>query len=75
VKVPIRNYHTTPLTLFIEPWCIQYEIPPGGEAHVTLEDGCPYSIDVHPQQFVAFWDESTNPPAEVEVFSSRPSLE
>lgn len=73
--LPIRNYLETPLTLFIEPWCEQYEIPSGGEAHINIEDGRPYSLDVHPERWVSFWDESTKPPAMVEVFATRPSLE
>lgn len=75
MKVPIRNYLGEPLTLFLEPWCDEFEIPPGGEAIITLEDGRAYSIDVYPEQWVSFWDEGSSPPAAVEIFSNRPSLE
>jgi hypothetical protein len=58
VKLPIRNYLAKPLTLFVEPYCHQYEIPPGGEAIIHLEDGQPHSIDYHPDEWVSVWDES-----------------
>jgi len=71
VKLPIRNYLTVPLTLFLEPWCDQYKVPPGGEAIVTLEDGCPHSIDFHPDNWVSLWDEGGDPMATVEVYPDR----
>jgi hypothetical protein len=71
VRLPIRNYTSTPLTLFIEPYCNQFEIPPGGEAIITLEDGQPHSIDYHPDNWVSLWDEGLNPMATVEVFPDQ----
>lgn len=73
MKLPIRNYMSAPLTLFIEPWCDQYEIPAGGEAIVTLEDGRPHSIDVHSEQWVALWDEGAG--CTIEVFATHRSLQ
>jgi hypothetical protein len=55
MKLPIRNHISSPLTLFIEPYCDQYEIPPEGEAIVTLEDGEPYSLDCCPENLVTLW--------------------
>ena len=49
----------------------QHEIPPGGEAIVTLEDGHPHSIDLHPEQWVSLLDEGTNPLAEVSVYPDQ----
>jgi hypothetical protein len=57
MRLPFRNYHPTPLTIFIEPECDQYEVPAGGMAIVTLEDGLPHSIDVHPEQWISIWSE------------------
>ena len=57
MKLPFRNYHPTPLTIFIEPECDAYEVPVGGMAIVTLEDGQPHSIDVHPEQWISIWNE------------------
>lgn len=57
MRLPIRNYLSTPLTIFTEPVCDQYEVPPGGEAVVTLEDGHPHSIDIHPENWVSVWNE------------------
>lgn len=71
MKLPIRNYLSVPLTLFIEPLCRQHEIPPGGEAIVTLQDGCPHSIDFHPDNWVSLWDEGTDPMASVEVYADQ----
>lgn len=67
MKLPIRNYLPTPLTIFIEPICFQYEIPVGGEATITLEDGHAHSIDIHPDQWVSIWNEG-NKSAVVEIF-------
>lgn len=76
MRLPIRNYLSTPLTIFIEPVCDQYEVPAGGEAIVTLEDGYPHSIDVHPDQWVSIWNEGPEW-AQVEIFDehqfSKPS--
>jgi hypothetical protein len=71
MRLPIRNYTASPITLFIEPQCDQHEIPPGGEAIVTLEDGRPHSIDLYPEQWISLWDEGTNPLAEVRVFPDQ----
>jgi len=73
VKLPIRNYLPVPLTLFIEPWCDQYEIPPGGEAVVTLEDGRPHSIDFLPNNWVSLNDEgmAATATATVEIYPDR----
>ncbi|WP_426387618.1 hypothetical protein [Sphingobium sp. R-21] len=70
MRLPIRNYLSTPLTIFIEPICDQYEVPVGGEAIVTLEDGHPHSIDVHPDQWVSIWNEGQEL-AQVEIFNEH----
>jgi hypothetical protein len=70
MRLPIRNYLATPLTIFIEPVCDQYEVPVGGEAIVTLEDGYAHSIDVHPDQWVSIWNEGPEW-AKVEVFTEH----
>jgi hypothetical protein len=57
MKLPIRNRTPEPLTLFIEPYCDEHEIPPEGEAIVTLADGHPHSLDFHPENLVSLWDE------------------
>src|SRR5688500_11090759 len=57
MKLPIRNRTSQPLTLFIEPYCDEHEIPPGGEAIVILADGEPHSLDFHPENWVSLWDE------------------
>jgi len=72
MRLPIRNYLSTPLTIFIEPICDQYEVPVGGEAIVTLEDGHPHSIDVHPDQWVSVWNEGPKL-AQVEIFNEHQS--
>jgi hypothetical protein len=74
MRLPIRNYLATPITLFIEPYCEQHEIPPGGEAIVTLDDGEPHSLDFHPDNWVSLWNEGSAW-AKVEVFADRQSLE
>ena len=74
MDLPIRNYGEVPLVLFIEPYCEEYEIPPGGEAIVTLEDGKPHSLDFHPGNRVSLWDEGTKFP-NVKVHSTHTSLE
>jgi hypothetical protein len=74
MKLPVRNRNSAPLLLIIEPFYETFEIPPGGEALVTLRDGCPHSIDVHEDHCLTIWNESTFP-AEVVVFSTQPSVE
>lgn len=56
MRLPIRNYLDTPMAIFIEPVCDQYEVAAGGEAVVILEDG-PHSIDIHPGNWVSVWNE------------------
>jgi hypothetical protein len=70
LRLPIRNYLETPLTIFIEPVCDQYEIPAGGEAVVILEDGHPHSIDIHPDNWVSIWNEGPEW-ATVEMFAEH----
>jgi hypothetical protein len=70
MRLPIRNYLETSLTIFIEPICDQYEVPPGGEAVVTLDDGHPHSIDVHPDNWVSIWNEGDSWPI-VEIFDKH----
>jgi hypothetical protein len=70
VKLPIRNYTSAPLTLFVEPYCDQYEIPPQGEAIVMLDDGEAHSLDFHPENWVSLWDEGENC-ATVEIVSKE----
>jgi hypothetical protein len=62
MRLPVRNKSERPLTIFIEPWCDDYELLPGGEALVDLEDGLPHSIDVYDGQ-VTVWSEGSVPPA------------
>jgi hypothetical protein len=57
MKLPIRNRTASPLTLFIEPNCHQFEIPPEGEAIVTLDDGPAHSLDFHSENWVSLWNE------------------
>ncbi len=70
MRLPIRNYLATPLTIFIEPVCDQYEVPAGGEAVVILEDGHPHSIDVHSDNWVSIWNEGPAW-ATVEIFDEH----
>lgn len=70
MRLPIRNYLSTPLTIFIEPVCDQYDIPAGGEAVVILADGYQHSIDVHPENWVSVWNEGPEW-ATVEVFDEH----
>jgi hypothetical protein len=69
MQLPIRNKLAEPLTLFIEPICAEYEIPPGGMAIVTLEDGHPHSLDYHPDRWLSLWNEGFSL-ATVEVLSA-----
>jgi len=70
MKLPIRNYTSTPLTLFVEPYCDEYEIPSEGEAIVILDDGAPHSLDFHPDNRVSLWNEGENA-AVIEVVSKE----
>ncbi len=74
MRLPIRNYLPVPVTLFIEPYCEEHEIPPGGEAIVTLEDARQHSIDPHGENWVSLWDAGLDAPATVEVYEDQPSL-
>ena len=74
MKMPIRNYTSQPLTLFVEPYCDQFEIGPGEEAIVTLEEGRPHSLDLHADNFVSLWDEGQSEAAIVEVVSKDQNL-
>ncbi|WP_294333201.1 hypothetical protein [uncultured Sphingomonas sp.] len=59
-----------PLTIFIEPICHQFEVPPRGEAWVFLEDGHSHSIDIHPENWVSIWNDGIELAA-VEVFAEH----
>jgi hypothetical protein len=67
MRIPIRNKGESPLTVFVELQCDQFEVPVGGEAIVRLADGRPHSIDVD-RDWVTIWDEGGD--ASVEVISS-----
>ncbi len=67
MRIPIRNKGDTPLTVFVELQCEQFEVPVGGEAIVRLADGCPHSIDVD-RDWVTIWDEGGD--ASVEIISN-----
>ena len=70
MKLPLRNYTSKPLTLFIEPYCDQHEIPPEGEAIVILDDAGAHSLDFHPENWVSLWDEGESC-AVVEIVSKE----
>ena len=70
MRLPIRNYLATSMTVFIEPICEQHEGPAGGEAVITLEDGYPHSIDYHPDNWVSIWNEGPEFAA-VEIFDQH----
>lgn len=70
MKMPIRNRQAVPLTLFVEPWCNEYEIPPGGEARIALEDGRPHSLEICAENFVILWDEGDGSWPAVEIFDA-----
>ena len=74
MKMPMRNRTSQPLTLFVEPYCDEYEVGPGEEAIVTLEQGAPHSLDFHSENFVTLWDEGLNEAAIVEVVSKDQNL-
>jgi len=67
MRLPIRNKSDRPLTVFIEPFCDQFEVPAGGEAIVRLEKP-PHSIDLD-VAWVTIWDEGDG--ATVEVISAE----
>lgn len=73
MKLPVRNYTSTPLTLFIEPYCDRYEIPPQGEAIVILDDGEGHSLDFHPENWVSLWNEGRSD-AVVEIVSKEQKI-
>lgn len=70
MKLPIRNYTSSTLTLFVEPYCDQYEIPPQGEAIVILDDGEAHSLDFHPENWVSLWNEGESN-AVIEIVSKE----
>lgn len=70
MRLPIRNYLTTPLTIFIELECDQYKVPAGGEAAIILEDGHPHAIGIHPDNLVTIWNEGPEWAA-VEIFNEH----
>lgn len=72
MKLPIRNCTALPLTLFIEPYCDQYEIPAEGEAIVTLDSEA-HSIDFHPENWVSLWIQGAGG-AVVEVVSKAQNV-
>ncbi|MFC3581919.1 hypothetical protein [Sphingomonas hylomeconis] len=67
MRIPIRNKSDSPLTVFVELQCDQFEVPVGGEAIVRLADGRPHSIDVD-RDWVTIWDEEGD--ASVEIISN-----
>lgn len=64
MRLPIRNKGAEALTVWIEPWCEQYDVPVGGEAIVSLEDGEPHSIDIY-EHGVTIWNEGDRATVEV----------
>ena len=70
MRIPIRNYLSAPLTIFIEPDCQQHDVPVGGEAVVTLAAGHSHSIDIHPDNWVSIWNEGLER-AIVEIFEKH----
>ena len=68
MRLPIRNKSERALTIFFEPVCDEYEVPPGGEAIVLIEDGALDSIDVFEGQ-VSIWDNGAE--ARVEIISDQ----
>lgn len=70
MRIPIRNKGESPLTLFVELQCDQFEVPVGGEAIVRLADGRPHSIDVA-RDWVTIWDEEGDAWVEVILESDK----
>lgn len=68
MRLPIRNKSDRPLTVFIEPWCDEFEVPVGGEAVIRLQDGPAHSIEID-DAWVTIWDEGAG--ATVEVISAH----
>lgn len=64
MRLPIRNKGNRPLTLFVEPFCDQFEVPIGGEAIIRLDDGLPHSIDIYETR-VTIWDEGFDGTVEI----------
>jgi len=71
MQLPIRNNLAEPLTLFVEPLYFKYEIPRGGVAVVTLEEGRPHSLDYHGERWLSLWGEGISSPASVQVLSAE----
>jgi len=67
MKLPIRNLGTKPLRIFMEVYCDEYEVPPGGEAIITLDEGLE-SIDVYEDQ-VTVWDKGWK--AQIEIVTPQ----
>ena len=67
--VKIRNRSEKPLNLFIEIECDEYQLPPGGEAIVTLEPGR-HEIDFD-DQWVTIWN-CGDKFARVEILDAKP---
>jgi hypothetical protein len=73
LRLPIRNKSDQLLTIFIEPICHRFEVPVGGEAIVTLEDGYPHSFDWFDDAWLSIWNEG-HQPAAVEIRSTHASI-
>jgi len=69
MRLPIRNKTSENLTLCIEPLFVEYQIPAGGKAEVTLDDGEAHSIDYFGDGWVTVWNEGISP-AVVEIFAT-----
>lgn len=68
MRLPIKNNFDRPLTVFMEPMCNQFEIPPGGEAIVRIEDGFLGPIEFE-DAWVTIYDTSCC--ASVEIVSDQ----
>lgn len=64
MRLPIINKFDRPLTVFMEPICDQFEIPPGGKAIVRIDDGYLHSIEFA-DAWVTVFDDSTRACVEV----------
>lgn len=62
MRLPISNCLSGPLTIFVEPYCDQYDVPAGGVAWITLSEGD--GIEIYSECWVTIWD---NGPGEVTV--------